>query len=305
MSDFRHPAFFYRTPEEYLAGATAFVHAGLSAGQPVAVAVPGPRLEEIRAGLGSAAGSVKMIDMREAGRNPGRILPGVLSAFADAHPHATPHIIGEPIWPGRTETEYPACAQHEALINLAFAGRSIAIMCPYDASRLGRRALADAAVSHPVLWDADGERKSDRFAPERLVADYNTPLPEPVGTVRVLPFDEAALPLVREFTVAETLRAGLGRDRAGDAELVVNELAANSVHHGGGSGVVRIWRHYGQVVCEVSDQGRMTDPLVGRRPAGDSVRGGRGVLMVNLIADLVRTHTGPAGTTTRAYFRRV
>ena len=63
--------------------------------------------------------------MAEAGRNPGRILPAVLHAFADDHPRARVRIVGEPVWAGRTPVEYPACAQHEALINGSLAGRDV------------------------------------------------------------------------------------------------------------------------------------------------------------------------------------
>ena len=70
---FRHPALFYRGMDEYLAGTVPFIEAGLAAGEPVAVAVPGAQLEAIRAGLADAADRVRLIDMTRAGRNPGRL----------------------------------------------------------------------------------------------------------------------------------------------------------------------------------------------------------------------------------------
>ncbi|HLL36360.1 MAG TPA: MEDS domain-containing protein, partial [Streptomyces sp.] len=100
---FVHPALFYGDDREYLAGTVPFVLDGLAAGEPVAVAVPGERLRLIREGLGDAAADVRLLDMREAGRNPGRIIPGVLRAFADAQPgDRRVRIIGEPIWAGRS-----------------------------------------------------------------------------------------------------------------------------------------------------------------------------------------------------------
>ena len=82
---FVHPALFYRGSEQYTAGTVPFLRAGLSAGEAVAVAVPGPNLELIRDALGASAAEVEFLDMTRAGRNPGRIIPGVLRAFADAH----------------------------------------------------------------------------------------------------------------------------------------------------------------------------------------------------------------------------
>src|SRR4051794_6898829 len=99
---FVHPALFYRGEEEYLDGTVSFVRDGLKAGEPVAVAVPGPNLAILRAALGEDAADVRFLDMTEAGRNPGRIIPKVLRGFADAHRHVRVRIIGEPIWSGRS-----------------------------------------------------------------------------------------------------------------------------------------------------------------------------------------------------------
>ncbi|MCP9976377.1 ATP-binding protein [Actinomadura madurae] len=99
---------------------------------------------------------------------------------------------------------------------------------------------------------------------------------------------------MREFACRWAARFGLGPAAVGDLELAVNELAANSCLHGGGAGTVRLWAEDGQVVCEVRDAGTITDPLAGRRPVDMSPYGGRGILMVNHLADLVRVHTGPA-----------
>jgi anti-sigma regulatory factor (Ser/Thr protein kinase) len=65
-----------------------------------------------------------------------------------------------------------------------------------------------------------------------------------------------------------------------------------------------VWAEDGHVVCEVHDAGRLTDPLAGRRPVPRDQRGGRGLLLVNLVSDLVRVHTGEDGTTIRAYLAR-
>ncbi|TYB41782.1 sensor histidine kinase [Actinomadura chibensis] len=298
---FVHPALFYRDEAEYLAGTVPFVRAGRCAGEPVAVAVPGPRLGVLRDALGAVADEVTWLDMTQAGRNPGRIIPGVLRDFADRHPAGRVRIIGEPIWPGRTATEYPACAQHEALINLAFAGRGVSILCPYDTTGLDPAVIDDARATHPVVIDRHGERESGDYAPHRVISDYNLPLPEPPAGVVAMGFDLDALPAVREFVTRWGPRLGLGPAATGDLELAVNELAANSCLHGGGGGTARLWAEDGQVVCEVRDAGTITDPLVGRRPADMSPNGGRGVLMVNHLADLVRMHTGPDGTAVRVY----
>ncbi|MDQ1070817.1 anti-sigma regulatory factor (Ser/Thr protein kinase) [Streptomyces canus] len=300
---FVHPALFYRDEREYLAGVVPFVRKALAAGEPVAVAVPTEKLRLLKAEIG-AGEAVRFLDMREAGRNPGRIIPGVLRAFADAQPPGTRvRIVGEPIWAGRTATEYPACVQHEALINAAFQGRPVTILCPYDTRRLDPQAVADAYATHPVVVDAGSgrEEESGRYDFEAVHARYNTLLP-PAPDVPAHAFVADVLGEIRHFATDVAARFGLVRPRLDDLALAVAELTTNSVVHGGGSGLLRVWAEDGHVVCEVRDRGHLSDLLAGRRPPSRDRQGGRGLLMVNLVADLVRVHTGPEGSTVRCWF---
>ncbi|MDH6565603.1 anti-sigma regulatory factor (Ser/Thr protein kinase) [Streptomyces sp. SAI-117] len=297
---FVHPALFYQGEQEYLQGTVPFVRDGLTAGEPVAVAVPGPNLAVLKAALGEDVARVKFLDMTEAGRNPGRIIPRVLRAFADTHRHTRVRIIGEPIWAGRSTVEYPACVQHEALINPAFEGREVTILCPYDVDRLDDQALTDAHATHPVVISGGRERPSTSYAPDDVVERYNQPL-EPPSAAEELTFRAHQLPEVRHFAVEQAARLGLSGVRLEDVALIVAELTTNSVVHGGGFGTLRTWAEDGQVVCEVRDHGHLSDPLAGRRPPARDRLGGRGLLLVHTLADLVRIHTRPGGTTVRCY----
>ncbi|MEU6394634.1 sensor histidine kinase [Streptomyces sp. NPDC046939] len=302
-ASFDHPALFYRDEREYLTGTVAFVRDGLAAGDPVAVAVPAANLALIRAELGTQAGQVRLLDMERAGRNPGRIIPRVLRAFADSHPGRRARIIGEPIWPARTATEYPACAQHEALINLAFEGRDVTILCPYDATRLPERILADAHATHPTVIRSGTREASAEYAPESLIARYNEFLHAPAG-VEATAYDRATLTAVRQYATRWAAELGLAESRLDDFELAVAELTTNSVVHGGGLGWLRLWTEDGHVVCEVHDAGLLADPLAGRSLPARDQRGGRGLLLVNVVSDLVRTYSAPDhGTTTHIHFR--
>jgi anti-sigma regulatory factor (Ser/Thr protein kinase) len=293
---------FYRGVQDYLTGTMPFIREGLKLGEPVAVAVPGQNLALLRSELGESAAQVRWVDMTQAGRNPGWIIPGVLRRFADAHPQGRVRIIGEPIWPGRSGNEYPACVQHEALINLAFTGRAMTILCPYDARKLHPRVLADAAATHPLLIDDEGEHHSADYAPEHIRRTYDPPLAEPADQPVLLAFDETNLGRVRALAAEHARQAGLAADRVMDVELAVNEMAANSLAHGGGAGTLRIWSQDAYLICEVHDTGFISDPLVGRHLLTPDEPGGRGVLVVNQLSDLVRMHTRPGSTTIRAHF---
>jgi anti-sigma regulatory factor (Ser/Thr protein kinase) len=299
---FVHPALFYRGDEEYLTGTVAFITDGIAAGDAVAVSVPGRQLALLRSALGVAAEQVLMLDMTEVGRNPGRIIPGVLRAFADAHPDQRVRIIGEPIWPSRSAVEYPACAQHEALINHAFAGRPVTILCPYDAEGLSDDVLADAMRTHPVIMDKTGTYDSDRYDPDVVVADHNTPLPVPADAVELI-INPPDLGWLRREVAAFGLRRGLTEDQTDNLVLVITELATNSVEHAGGPAAVFLGGTGADVVCQVRDTGHITDLLAGRRPVPIDQLRGRGLLMVNQLADLVRVHTTPDGTTVQIHLR--
>ncbi|MEU5770965.1 anti-sigma factor RsbA family regulatory protein [Streptomyces asoensis] len=300
---FEHPALFYRDEQEYVDRTVSFVQEGLDLGEPVAVAVPGPNLELIRDGLGPDAQAVHLLDMTVAGRNPGRIIPAVLRAFADAHEPGRVRIIGEPVWAGRSAVEYPACAQHEALINAAFEGRAATILCPYDETDLDEEVLADARSTHPTVLAGGTERISDAYDWRAVVARYNEAL-VPAPDAAVFSFGVDELYAVRAFAVEEAGRLGLTGRRLDDAELAVAELTTNSVVHGAGRGTLAVWAAGGQVVCEVRDAGRLSDPLAGRRPPARGQIGGRGLMLVHYVADLVRLHTGDEGTTVRFYLGR-
>ncbi|MGH3815259.1 MAG: anti-sigma factor RsbA family regulatory protein [Pseudonocardiaceae bacterium] len=303
--EFVHPAFFYRGTAEYLKGTVSFIRDGLAAGEPVAVAVPGPNLRLILTELGSDAGRVRLLDMTRAGRHPGRIIPSVLRTFADAHPSGRVRIIGEHRWTSHTAMEYPACAQHEDLINIAFAGRRATLLCPYDADRLGPRTLADVQACHPLLIDASGERASTAYASERIVVDYHQPVSPAAASS--LTFDATNQAHARQFASDQATRLGLDGDHA-ELKLIVGELTANSLVHHGGTGTLYIWVERGYLVfevrnCGVGDPRRIVDPVVGCQPADPSPPHTRGLLLVSYLSDLVQQHTCLQGTTTRVYLK--
>jgi anti-sigma regulatory factor (Ser/Thr protein kinase) len=297
---FAHPALFYSDEESYIDGTVPFVVEGLANAEPVAVAVPSRNLELLREALSGFAHLVTFLDMADTGRNPGRIIPE-LRAFADRHRGAV-RIISEPVWDRRSEVEYPACALHEALVNYAFSGRDLSILCPYDTSSLSHDVLADAEKTHPVVIDAGGHRPSDHFHPARVVvAAHSLPLTIPVDAVSTS-VGAGAMAAVRAFAREQAVKLGLAQERLDDFALAVTELATNSVRHGGGESTVRVWTESESIVCQVNDNGHITDVLAGRTPVHANEPGGRGLLLVNRLADLVRTQTTSSGTAIQVRF---
>ncbi|GGK01829.1 anti-sigma regulatory factor [Pilimelia anulata] len=298
-----HAALLYADGFEYAVGVTEFVRSALADGRPVLVAVPGARVDLLRGALADVADRVTFADLAVAGRNPGRIIPEVLLTFAAAHPRQRIAVLGEPVWAGRSAMEYPACAAHEALLNVVLADRAAAVLCPYDVAALEPAVLADAARTHPVLVERGVRRLSGAYGdPLATARDFNRALPEPPADAARLAFaGELELGAVRRFVLGRGDAAGLDPDRLDDLTAAVNELAANSVEHAGGGGVVTLWREGPVVVCQVDDAGHLADPLAGRLPRPAHLPRGRGLLLANRLCDLVRVYTRPGGTSVRLH----
>lgn len=301
---FVHPALLYRTQQEYLDCLLPFISDALEADQSVLVAAPGPNLAVLADGLGPLTAHVVMTDMTEVGRNPSRILGEVLSRFVEKHPDQPVRIIGEPIWPSRSEVEYPACVQHEVLLNWAFTGQDVTVVCPYHVSQLDPEVIADARRTHPVLWqNGVFEHDNAAYAPEAMLARYNQPLSSDSSAVRYTARKLADLGGARAFAGAYAEWFGLSADQTADLQLIASELATASLTHVGGTCRLALWRHDGHVVCEARDDGRLDDPLAGRRAYGSDSDRGHGLYVVNAVADLVLTHTTADETTIHAYLR--
>jgi anti-sigma regulatory factor (Ser/Thr protein kinase) len=293
-----HTALFYRSQSEYADRIAAFVEAGLSVGEPAFIAVPGNRAIAIRASLNGVAREVAFTDMAELGRNPARIIPQV-RAFTDKHPGQRIRYVGEPIWPGRSPGEICEATRHEALLNLAFARAHATILCPYDAPGLAPSVLADARRTHQEPAAAGATAQTWR---ENLPPECDLPLSPPPAEAEVLSYETDLAP-VRRLVERHARRAGLGADRTIDLVLAANEIAANTISHTAAGGVIHVWQTGAEVLCQVHDSGRITDPMAGRVRHGPDGRG-HGLWLVNQVCDLVELRSCETGTTVRLHMRR-
>jgi anti-sigma regulatory factor (Ser/Thr protein kinase) len=115
----------------------------------------------------------------------------------------------------------------------------------------------------------------------------------------------ANLAEVRKFTAERALGAGLSPSRANDLVIAVAELAANTLVHTGGPGTLAVWVTDKEIICQVQDQGQITDPQAGMaRHAADALGGGRGLWVVYQLCDQVEISSGQTGTTVRVHLMR-
>jgi anti-sigma regulatory factor (Ser/Thr protein kinase) len=296
---FRHAAWLYRSRAEYLGGIREFVQAGLSCDEPVFLVVPGSELLGHRLPRGPG---VTVADMQELGGNPARLIPA-LRAFADRFPRRRVRYLGEPAWADRSGAELLEVARHESLLNLAFADAQISALCPYNATELSPAVLGDACGAHPTLHDEDGERPN----PEYFGPDGS---PDSLAKLLVAPANAemlvyvADLRPVRALVAAVAGQAGLSPARCTDLVIAASEVAANTLRHTTGEGVVRLWETDAEVLCQIEDRGYITDPLAGHGRPSDDVPGGQGLWLVNQLCDLAEIRSSELGTTIRLHMYR-
>ena len=303
---FRHEAILYAGPDEFVAATASVLHDAVEREEPVLVVVDQPKIALLRTALGSRADGIRFTDMRVVGHNPARIIPE-WRAFVDEHAgsRGTIHGIGEPIWSGRTPTELVECRNHEALLNLAFADDvAFCLQCPLDVAALPADVADEAHGTHAFLW-RDGElRATEPHARVDPATMFEDALSDAPGQVKELEFDGRSLVGVRRLVARIAAAAGLDEAPLRDLVLAADELAANSVRHGGGSGTLRAWVDRDTVICEVTDRGHIVDPLVGRRRPRPTDIGGRGLWMANQLCDLVQIRSMPGKTVIRLHKHR-
>ncbi|MDG4828720.1 ATP-binding protein [Solwaraspora sp. WMMD1047] len=118
-------------------------------------------------------------------------------------------------------------------------------------------------------------------------------------------FAEGEVTGLRRQVGEHAAAAGLDAGPADDFVLAVNEAMSNAVRHGGGGGVMRVWRN-GELIAEISDEGpgfdveARTSWAVPPRP---SPTGGLGLWLASQVCDTMSIESGPDGTVVRVSAR--
>ena len=195
----------------------------------------------LQTALGADAAAVDFVDMGGMGANPARIIPA-WRAFLAQHPGRRVLGVGEPIHPARRAEETVECQLHESLLNLAFGDAAgFRLVCPYDTAALEPEVVHEAHCSHPVIA-RERRRGAEPRVPgsEGALSLFETPLPPPPSPRRPSPSGRLA---GRGARLRDAAAARAGLDEAGLRNIVLaaHEVATNSLRHGGGLGVLRVW----------------------------------------------------------------
>jgi anti-sigma regulatory factor (Ser/Thr protein kinase) len=306
---FRHDAMFYAGPANFVDRTASFIRDSVRADEPILVVVSAEKIDLLKNELEGESEGVRFADMAAVGHNPARIIPAWRAFVAEQSIDGRRFRgVGEPIWATRSSNELVECERHEALLNLAFADAPAWwLACPYDTETLPPGVLREAERNHPFVVDAHGTHESGTYRGlEDVTNPFDLRLPEPPTTRAELAFEGEGdhLRSVRGRVAEAAAVFGLDPARADDLVLAVSEVATNSVRHGGGRGVLRIWHEDRTLICEIRDAGRIDDPLVGRgQPPGDR-DSGFGLWLANQLCDLVQIRTFDDGSVVRLHVRR-
>jgi anti-sigma regulatory factor (Ser/Thr protein kinase) len=162
-------------------------------------------------------------------------------------------------------------------------------------------------TGNPSAWaespQATGsERRGDHDAQRRLHVRPvgNGPRGDREAPASKLPFTLNDLGKLRRAVAAAAAGAALDQTRCDDLVLAVDELATNSICHGGGYGSLEIWQEPDRLICEVTDSGLLEEPIHGRPMPDPDAVSGRGLWLVEQLTDRVEVHSAPgAGSVVR------
>lgn len=305
---FRHEAILHGD------GAAGFVRevlplirSALHDGAPVMVAAQEDRLGALVQALGEEAGDVAFADIRRLGANPARMIPAWQEYLDRSLESARPPLaIAEHVWAEREPAELDECARHETLTNLAFgeADSGWRLICSYDIDVLEDDVIDTACKEHPIVHEAGEAARSERYSEQGEPLDvFGGELERPLADVWEIPFAKDDLAEIRQLVSSWACREAMPFEATEDLVLAVDEIAANSIRHGGGVGMLRLWRNGERLVCEVQDRGLIEDPLIGRVRPGTSPAAGRGLWIANQLCDLVQIRSGEQGTQVRLHKR--
>jgi anti-sigma regulatory factor (Ser/Thr protein kinase) len=152
------------------------------------------------------------------------------------------------------------------------------------------------------------EGKTAQRVPAAQEAPTRQPAPRPDGDGPLPPSDDAMsytyttdLAAIRAVVHRYAIQAGLTEARAIDLTLAVSEVAANTIKHAKSPGSLKIWYDAEEIVCQIHDEGTITDPLAGRRQPSLDASGGHGLWIVNQVCDQVEIISDETGTTIRLH----
>jgi hypothetical protein len=193
---------------------------------------------------------------------------------------------------------------HEALLNIAVAPDTpLWLLCPYDTSTLNDAVLVEAHRSHPVMVRNGNYRGSTSYGGTvHIDSLFRRPLPAPTGPITTVVFDPDRHRHINQL-VRHAHAVGVPAAHAVKLAVAAHEIAA-AAYHDTGDVRIRLWTDRAALLCEITDPGRIADPMIGRTGRSTGTARDRAAGLANELCDLVQIRSTPDGTTTRLHNTR-
>jgi hypothetical protein len=298
-STFRHAAALYGCDDGFLDAVLPFVEEGLSAGDPLVLALDAAQQTLLRSAIGRPR-TVSFVPAAEHYRHPLDALRDSRLLFEDHLRRGATRVrlVGGP--PHAQVGSWPGWARHEALCNHHLTDLPVSAICAYDTREASTKVVTDVHRLHSQLAGAGGVHvpSPDYLEPEVFLDGWweagTDPLEE--GAPAVVLVDPTPADGRRE--VADVGAAtGIGSDGLVGA---VSEVLANALLHGRRPVTLRAWSGPGRAVVTVTDAGPgPSDPFVGLLAPDLESTSGRGLWIAHHLCDLVSVSKTPDGCVVR------
>jgi hypothetical protein len=265
--EMRHDLLVYDSDYGFAGALGLFVEEGIEAGHPVLLVTNADRREVVTDTLSAAdAEKVTFVDGDRFYTRPEAAIAGydaklreLLGAGAEAV-----RVYGE-LPHCRNAQERESWLRYEAIVNRAFAGQPVWVMCGYDTRALPAQVVDDAWRGDREVH-AQGWCENPHYEDPEDVLRALAPAPVELAGLRSLPLveDEGTL---RRLLSRELASEGLDAETASRMLEAAAAVLDNAERYAGGLRSLRAGRSQDRFVCEMADGGPgLDDPFAGYTP---------------------------------------
>ncbi|MBV8541573.1 MAG: ATP-binding protein [Pseudonocardiales bacterium] len=275
----------------------------LAHGEPVLAVLPPTTADGLRARLPAA--DLAGLHTADAGglyRHPGRVLGRYRDWIADTSPDGGPvTIVAAPDLSGQDAHRAALWMHIDAVTTLALAECDLTLVCAYPDDP---DTAATVRGAHPSLLNGAITPSLEYLPAEEFLARYPLPPPIELGEPDITDTIEHATGLsgLRRLVAGYAAGAGLSPARCDDFVLAVSEIASNALEHGVPPAAVSLWASATSVICQITGNGRYTQPLAGLLHPSTTQHRGRGLWLAYQLCD--QFYLWPHPTTIRLQMDR-